>query len=599
MKRWGHQHVTSNFGWNGCDRRGGLLIAAVLLVTVSALQAQVDPWAPPATYYNAATSTGATLKSQLHNIMKSGHIQRTYGDFRFSAAVHDRDPANASRILLVYDRSSVSATWDAGATWNREHIWPQSRQPGSVSNSSTGNLGDPHALRPSDPGVNSSRSNDPYGFATTTGSHRSLGGSTYFPGDMEKGDVARQLFYSDVRWGPDLGISLTNGSPGASQMGYLDSLITWHYLDPPDEFERRRNHTIYSSQLNPSYFTNNRNALVDHPEFVWSIYVDQQNDSQLFLAPNPDDPAGGSFRGDSVVTIVGPTSVLQQTFVLNKTGQDGTYFEVTADGNATATPAGRFNAFPMSGGGIASRNINVALTIPANQPGVYQGQVTIDNLDVTTGGGFGHGGTDEDDVINLVAQVLASANASFDAIADVDTIAFDLGSISQGLGDATIDIAIHNLEDAPGFTAKLDVEFDSASGDTDALVIDPMLNLANVGAGGSAIVQATLSDANVGEFSATYTLSTFDQRTADNWQTGAPLTIQLTGTVVPDSVLGDMNCDDVVDMADVPPFALAIMNRGAYENAFPDCDADRSDLNEDQFSDGRDIAGFVEMLLQP
>ena len=66
-------------------------------------------------------------------------------------------------------------------------------------------------------------------------------------------------------------------------MGDLSSLIAWHYLDPPDEFERRRNHTIYSQELNPQYYTNNRNAFVDHPEFVWSVYVDQENDSMLTI----------------------------------------------------------------------------------------------------------------------------------------------------------------------------------------------------------------------------------------------------------------------------------------------------------------------------
>ena len=76
----------------------------------------------------------------------------------------------------------------------------------------------------------------------------------------------------------------------------LSSLVAWHYLDPPDEFERRRNHTIYSQAYNPSYYTNNRNAFVDRPEFVWSIYVDQQNDSSLTIS-------GGTMAGDGTSTL--------------------------------------------------------------------------------------------------------------------------------------------------------------------------------------------------------------------------------------------------------------------------------------------------------
>ena len=187
--------------------RSAVALAAILPLVMSSAVWGVDPWAPPASYYNSATGTGSTLKSQLYNIMKTGQIQRTYGDFRYSAAIHDQDPSNPSHILLVYDRTSVSSAWDAGSTWNREHVWPQSLQPGSVNNSSTGNLGDPHALRPANPGTNSSRSNDPYGFATTTGNNRGLGGGVYYPGDEDRGDIARQLFYSDTRWGPELGLS--------------------------------------------------------------------------------------------------------------------------------------------------------------------------------------------------------------------------------------------------------------------------------------------------------------------------------------------------------------------------------------------------------
>ena len=35
------------------------------------------------------------------------------------------DPTNPNKIILVYSRTSVSSTWDAGSTWNREHVYPQ------------------------------------------------------------------------------------------------------------------------------------------------------------------------------------------------------------------------------------------------------------------------------------------------------------------------------------------------------------------------------------------------------------------------------------------------------------------------------------------
>ena len=180
-----------------------IIVTLLCFVNVTQLHGQFEP---PETYYQNATSTGAELKNQLESAMSAGHIEALYGDFRFSAAIHDQDPSNPRNIRLVYDSRSVISPWDSGVTWNREHIWPQSRQPGSASNSTRGNLGDPHALRPATPSQNSSRGNNPYGFGDTLGPFGNFSGFWY-PGDNCRGDVARSLFYSDTRW-TSLGISL-------------------------------------------------------------------------------------------------------------------------------------------------------------------------------------------------------------------------------------------------------------------------------------------------------------------------------------------------------------------------------------------------------
>ena len=292
------------------------IFSLVILITVSTVWA--GPYDPPANYYNSATGTGSSLKSQLTSAMSAGHIQRSYGNFRDSAAIHDADPDNPGKILLVYNRASVNATWDSGSTWNREHVWPQSRQPGSASNGTQGNLGDPHALRPANPGINSNRGNDPFGFDSTTGTHGSVG-SYYFPGDADKGDIARQLFYSDTRYASS-GLSLTDSSPSSNQMGDLSSLVAWHFLDTPDEFEQRRNHAIYSQAMNPLYYTNNRSAYVDRPEFVWSVYVDQQNDSQLYVGGAPAGNGSSTLDVDLGTVIVGAAVPADQNVTLHKNG---------------------------------------------------------------------------------------------------------------------------------------------------------------------------------------------------------------------------------------------------------------------------------------
>ena len=377
-----------------------VIIVGSFLAPPSLLQGQ---WDPPEGYYSQATGTGTLLKNQLESAMSAGHIEGRYGDFRFSAAIHDQAPSNSNNIRLVYDGTSVNSMWDSGATWNREHVWPQSRQPGSASNSTRGNLGDPHALRPARPSVNSSRGNNPFGFGDTMSSFGNNNGF-WFPGSDCIGDIARSLFYSDTRW-TSLGLSIVNGNPSGNEMGDLASLIEWHYLDPPDEFERRRNHTIFSSEFNPDYFTNNRNAFIDHPEFVWSIYVDQQNDSTLTID-------GGQILSDgsSILEVdfgdVEVGEAIDATFVitLNKSGLDGTYYSVLSGGNAFTDRDGIFSAFPINMSD--SQQINVTLDYDANVAGTYTGALMIDNLDITTEGGIGNGANDGDDLISLSINVV-------------------------------------------------------------------------------------------------------------------------------------------------------------------------------------------------
>lgn len=60
---------------------------------------------------------------------------------------------------------------------------------------------------------------------------------------------------------------------------------------------------------------------------------------------------------------------------------------------------------------------------------------------------------------------------------------------------------------------------------------------------------------------------------------------------------GDVNCDGVVNPADVGPFVLALTDPEEYANQFPNCGVERADMNDDGLSDGRDVQGFVDALI--
>ena len=200
-------------------------------------------------YYSAQGLTGNALFLELRDVINTGKVFVSYDDARYILDDSDADPNNPGNVILVYLGTSVSGTWDSGATWNREHVWPQSLL--NYNNTMTSDL---HNLKPSNPNENSSRGNKYYDNVTTS--------STYEPRDEVKGDVARILFYMMTMYSV---LDLVNTAPSVYEMALLNVLLQWHELDPVDDFERNRNEVIYSHQKN-------RNPYIDYPEFVELIW---------------------------------------------------------------------------------------------------------------------------------------------------------------------------------------------------------------------------------------------------------------------------------------------------------------------------------------
>ena len=191
----------------------------------------------------------------LQDIIQS-YTYVSYGDARDILQDSDEDPNNQDNVLLIYNRASVRSTWDAGVTWNREHVWPRSKLPNSTSEA------DLHLLRASNPSLNSSRSN--LSFVDGEGDARIIG-SGWYPGDEDRGDIARIVFYVIMMWETNINL-----------IGNLDTFLKWHEEDPVDDFERQRNQVIYAYQRN-------RNPFIDHPELVSIFYPKNQSIPQSYL----------------------------------------------------------------------------------------------------------------------------------------------------------------------------------------------------------------------------------------------------------------------------------------------------------------------------
>jgi agmatine deiminase len=65
------------------------------------------------------------------------------------------------------------------------------------------------------------------------------------------------------------------------------------------------------------------------------------------------------------------------------------------------------------------------------------------------------------------------------------------------------------------------------------------------------------------------------------------------------NLLGDMNCDAIVNNFDIDPFEIAITDPAGYALAYPGCDISAADTNGDHVVNNFDIDPFVNLLTNP
>ena len=233
----------------------------------------------PAGYYDSAHGkNGKSLREAINQII-SGHNVISYSSTDEVMSVIDADPINKNNVILIYSRRSDPTSNCCSNGWNREHLWPNSY---GIDNRGPA-YSDIHALRPCDSNVNSSRGNkhfdesDPESRYYKFPSHPeailcSSDNNSWSPPESLKGDIARAMFYMDIRYEgksgePDLELTddLAEITSSNSKMGSLKTLLIWHMLDPVSEEEEIRNDRAYEIQ-------NNRNPFIDRPQWVSSIW---------------------------------------------------------------------------------------------------------------------------------------------------------------------------------------------------------------------------------------------------------------------------------------------------------------------------------------
>ena len=362
----------------------------------------------PSGYYNSASGTGYTLKTQLSNIIDD-HNDQGYSAIDGFMASYELDSyyePGSNTILDIYSENPSAADpynftpetdecgnySGEGDCYNKEHVIPQ-----SVFNSNTPMYSDAHQLLPTDGRVNGFRGNYPFGrvddgnlvsqsgISNPTQNGSKLGGNlnsgyssgysgtVFEPIDAFKGDIARIYFYFITRyenqvnaWGS---YAMFDGSNDkVLETAFLNILLEWHSIDPVSQKEIDRNNNIYYQHQG------NRNPFVDHPEYVNAIW-NTETDFEAPTAPTnltASNPTSNSIDLDWTASTDNNSVSSYDIYI------DGSYYGNTSGNTFTATNL--------------ANNTNYCFVVyakdAANNNSLGSNQVCESTIDNGSGGGY-------------------------------------------------------------------------------------------------------------------------------------------------------------------------------------------------------------------
>ena len=201
-----------------------------------------------------SNAPSSTLYKQLKELMSSKQTYVTsYAATRYLYQYTDCQLSGkeTKQISSFYSGDLIGPDWDSGNTWNREHVWPNSK--GDASGQGENDI---MMLRPTAKSENGSRGNKAYGESSSYYHPNSESGGKY---DL-RGDVARICLFVYTRWGNTVSMW---GASGV--MESMDVLLKWMEQDPVDTWEMGRNDAVQA-------ITGTRNAFVDYPEYAFLLF---------------------------------------------------------------------------------------------------------------------------------------------------------------------------------------------------------------------------------------------------------------------------------------------------------------------------------------
>lgn len=279
--------------------------------------------------------TGEDLIVALSTLTSTGFVNQSYSSLPNIYQYSDLSMSQNNKMVMVYTGTEVS--FSAGSmpsNANKEHVWPASWYGNGSRTESAGSPGaDAHNVWPSATDLNSKRGscafdeldftssykcyefgrtdwsygsagdNDSYVWSTAFNYSNGQANDAMYPARGHRGAIARILMYVATRYRNnttypvmlhDQAVTLNTG-----RIGKLSTLLKWHFIEPPTEWEIRRNNEVATR------WHHNRNPFVDHPEFASRIY---------YHLPEP----GASTPTAAVKNVIDTYGELEQGITLDK-----------------------------------------------------------------------------------------------------------------------------------------------------------------------------------------------------------------------------------------------------------------------------------------
>ena len=296
---------------------------------------------------------------------------------------------------------------------NQEHIWAKAN--GFETSGAGGARGDPMHLWAGNGYANNIHSNNFFGYVDKTENYTDCGTKypnltgnlsgtsltvpsskeVFEPQDSDKGDIARAIFYMAARYNyysgsdgdgingdnPNLilvqdsyhetsGYQSTTETPGT--MGIISDLLEWNRLDPPDEWEIRRNNILFNS------YTKNRNPFIDYPqwaEYVWGNKDDKNVNFDTDVLNSFDDAGQAvNVTGVSLDKESG-TIEINKTVTLNPTITPSNATNKSVKWKSSDNYVATVNEGVVTGVGVGTATIS-CVTVDGNFKADYEVTVT-------------------------------------------------------------------------------------------------------------------------------------------------------------------------------------------------------------------------------